>query len=107
MRRIFNQIARILKNYSYRAAYYSLATLSNISSPEDPSTDLCSPGVYGLFCGQCPAFYLGRTGRSLKERLREHKRAYKKNRPSESAFAEHLLDSGHIPDICTLKLLHK
>ena len=107
MRKISHQIARILKNYGYRAAFYSLATLSSISSPKDPTTDLCSPGVYGLFCGQCPAFYLGRTGRSLKGRLIEHKRAYTKNRPSQSAFAEHLLDSGHIPDLCTLKLLHK
>jgi len=82
-------------------SFYSLATLLSISSPKDPTIDLCSPGVYELFCGQCPAFYLGRTGRSLKKRLSEHKRAYK------SAFAEHLLYSGHIPDLCTLKLLHK
>ena len=51
--------------------------------------------VYQISCQDCPATYIGQTGRHLGERLKEHKRAVVKGYELESAVAEHVYKSGH------------
>ena len=51
-------------------------------------------GVYTLKCNDCPKFYIGQTGRSLKTRYTEHIEAL--TLPFiKSNFAEHIFNSHH------------
>ena len=49
-------------------------------------------GVYRI---DCNGVYIGQTGRQLKIRVAEHMKAWEKNNEGESAFADHLIASGH------------
>ena len=51
--------------------------------------------IYQVTCADCPHCYIGETGRTLNERLKEHKRALRLNNPSHSAIAEHAYNTGH------------
>ena len=51
-------------------------------------------GVYCLPCLECPASYLGETGRGLSTRIDEHKNACRLGK-NYSAVATHSLDVGH------------
>ena len=51
--------------------------------------------MYQISCKDCPAQYIGQTGRHLGDRLKEHKRATQKGYQLESGVAEHALDTGH------------
>ena len=51
-------------------------------------------GVYTLKCNDCPKFYIGQTGRSLKTRYTEHIEAL--TLPFiKSNFTEHIFNSHH------------
>ena len=47
------------------------------------------------FTSECMWASKGETGRSLQDRLKEHKRALRLNNPSLSAVAEHAIVTGH------------
>ena len=67
-------------------------------------------GVYQLQCNNCEAFYIGQTGRSIKDRHHEHKRSLKQLQLNSdksntqplsyvSAFGDHLFNNNHSPSI--------
>ena len=43
--------------------------------------------VYEVPCGECEQVYIGETGRNLKERLKEHQYAVKKENPKNGIAA--------------------
>ncbi|XP_045477945.1 uncharacterized protein LOC123683088 [Harmonia axyridis] len=63
-------------------------------------------GVYKLFCDECPAFYIGQTGRSLGIRIEEHKRSILQNK-STTGFSNHCITSNHFIDFNKTKILHR
>ena len=50
--------------------------------------------VYLIPCSECSAVYIGETGRTLKERLAEHKRAVRMENVN-NGIAVHSLKTGH------------
>jgi hypothetical protein len=52
-------------------------------------------GIPKLTCQSCHNVYIKQTGRSLKTRYKEHLRSIKNNK-DDSAFAEHVLNTGHL-----------
>lgn len=64
-------------------------------------------GVYRLNCNNCHCVYIGQTGRPLLSRIKEHESAWRSrlkflnnesisdHAKGRSAFADHLVDSGH------------
>ena len=48
--------------------------------------------VYEISCKDCPASYVGETGRALKVRLDEHHGHAKRGHPELSTVAEHAID---------------
>ena len=52
--------------------------------------------VYKSTFSDCSSCYVGKTGRTLYDRLKEHKRALILNNPFHLAVAEHALNTGHI-----------
>ena len=51
--------------------------------------------VYRIPCEECTGAYVGQTGRSLGQRVKEHKRALKNFDVTSSGLSEHALGSGH------------
>ena len=51
--------------------------------------------VYRIPCGSCPRVYIGKTGRTMEHRLKEHKRALTSGNIAQSAIAEHAVDRMH------------
>ena len=50
--------------------------------------------IYKISCKGCPQSYVGQSGRSLSQRMKEHKRAVSQGDCNASALAEHSLTSG-------------
>ena len=96
-----NSIASCLKRAFYNKgvdlAFKSPNTLRNkLVHPKDKSDKGDKTGImYKIPCNDCEDTYIGETGRSLKDRLKEHKRAFRLNYPTQSAVAEHAIDTGH------------
>lgn len=53
-------------------------------------------GIYEITCSHCGEKYFGQTRRQMMIRFKEHLRAIKNNKPSESAVAFHALDKLHL-----------
>ena len=67
---------------------------------KDKRDRLSKSGVYSLKCSECPAVYVGQSGRKISTRVHEHLslvRKYEKTHinNTKSAFANHLLETGH------------
>ena len=62
-------------------------------------------GVYELQCNDCPAIYIGQTGRNFKTRIKEHFNCWKKKK-EDSLFANHLLETNHSFELNSYKVLH-
>jgi hypothetical protein len=61
--------------------------VSNTSSPVSRTLAVHlrdKSGVYRLECEDCPATYIGQSGRKLRIRVSEHVNAVRKNHPTES-----------------------
>ena len=63
-------------------------------------------GVYCLPCLECPASYLGETGRNLLTRIEEHKNACRLGK-NYSAVVTHSLDVGHRVGFSEAKIVYK
>ena len=102
------KLGRILRPFNFKPAYYSLNSLQKIFSRlKDPIPQMEKSGVYELKCDECSAVYIGETGRKLNIRFHEHIDDFKKKRSNKSAFASHLLESGHSVDRVNIRLLHE
>ena len=64
-------------------------------SPKDPvPMDQHTGVVYQIPCSECPKVYVGQSGRTLKHRLTEHRRALRNGDVAASALAKHVWSSG-------------
>ena len=74
---------------------------SHLVHPKDKVTKEDKSGViYQIKCGDCPASYVGETGRQLKERVVEHRK--KKSSP----VGEHLAQTSHTFSQEEVSVLH-
>ena len=89
-------------------AYYKLFQMRDmLASPKDPVPLLEKCGVYKFAGPDCPAIYVGETGRSINVKFNEHKVAFEsKLKKRQSAFAEYLLEQGHRFDLKKCTPLH-
>ena len=69
-------LAREIKRYGYQIAFYPLTQIKNLSTLKDPVLKMDKPGIYQLECS-CGDIYVGQSGRTISERLKEHTRDYK------------------------------
>jgi hypothetical protein len=68
--------------------------LSSLLRPVKDHLGLRTPGVYRIPC-ECGRVYIGRTGRSVDIRIKEHQRHIRLDHPDKSAVAGHSIDQGH------------
>jgi len=111
---ISSQLAKFFKKYNLNIAFKTTNTLYNkLVNIKDKREPLTQSGVYSLNCEDCNAVYVGQSGRKIITRVREHLSEFNKHKNTEitetkSAFASHLLTSGHsssIPE--NVKILHE
>jgi len=60
--------------------------------------------VYKIPCRDCNKFYIGETGRNLKQRIKEHKTAIQSFN-TNNGLAVHSINSGHTIDFCNSSVL--
>ena len=66
-----------------------------LSNPKQPQPPMDIKGVvYLIPCSECSAVYIGETGRTLKVRVAEHKRAVRMG-DVNNGIAVHSLKTGH------------
>ena len=89
-------IARILQPHDIRVAHKPITTLrqllTNVKDKVEPKNR--QGAVYKIKCCDCPATYVGETGRNLNTRLTEHRKATK-NGDNKNNIAEHHLQTDH------------
>ena len=89
-------IAQILQPHGIRVTHKPITTLrqllTNFKDKVEPKDRLGA--LYKIKCCDCPATYVGETGRNLNTRLTEHRRATK-NGDNKNSIAEHHLQMDH------------
>ena len=78
--------------------------LQMLVRPKDPVPVEERKGVVTP-CVECSSVYIGQTGRSLKQRISEHRRALKNGDVQTSALAEHVFKTGHAVDLSQSEVL--
>ena len=76
IKRITENISKILKDYNVLVYTYPLKTIGQIlPSAKDPIDNFQKVGaIYSIPCFHCNYVYIGETGRCFETRLKEHKR---------------------------------
>ena len=70
------------------------AKISQLLRPVKDDLGLRTPGIYKIPC-ECGKVYIGQTGRTVQDRIKEHQRCIKLADFDKSAVAEHSLLTGH------------
>ncbi|XP_035433679.2 uncharacterized protein LOC118265073 [Spodoptera frugiperda] len=83
----------LVRKYSIPTIYQRGTTIKQLLSKPKNDLRLQKPGIYKIKCS-CGMYYIGRTGRPIATRFKEHKAALKNKEIKKSAIAEHVLDSG-------------
>jgi hypothetical protein len=100
-------VRRILTPLDIQVAFRPHYTIRNtLVHPKDKTpTEQRSGIVYKISCSECPKVYIGQTGRSLKQRITEHRRAIRNGDLATSALAEHAWNTGHHFDTAAAEII--
>ena len=100
IRNLSEAIIRILTPLDIRTALRPMRTLRDILvHVKDPVPPEAKSGtVYCVSCSGCPASYVGQTGRTVRDRVKEHKYALRTGNGTASTLAEHTINTRHLID---------
>ena len=100
-------ISRILAPLGIKTSFQPTNTLIQaLVHPKNPVAKEDKAGVvYQIPCSRCPQTYIGQTGRTLGQRLKEHKGAVRDRNTSTSTLAEHVCNTGHPMDCSQTHIL--
>ena len=89
------RISRILSKHNIKVISKPQRKIAQLlPNPKDQRSHLETPGVYKIPCS-CGKAYIGETGRKISTRIKEHQRSEKYGHFSQSALAEHWMETGH------------
>ena len=92
-----HKVSRCFKKAGLEVSFKPPPTLRSFLFKKKPKQIVRHGFVYRIPCSTCSWSYVGETGRTLKERLTEHKRAVSQFVTS-SEVANHVLETGHVMD---------
>ena len=88
-------ITKLFKHTNLRIAYRTTNNIQSYLHHNTHTRDIFTlSGVYELTCPDCGKAYVGQTGRDLRTRFEEHKRAFIHNSHT-SKYALHLIEHSH------------
>jgi hypothetical protein len=88
-------ITNIFKKTDLRITMHTNNSLQKVLMPKpQPPDKYTRSGAYQLTCPNCNKVYVGKTGRSFAQRLKEHKDTFKFSR-NNSNYAKHALTHSH------------
>lgn len=76
-----------------------------IVNNKDKIDKLEKSGVYKIHCSDCEAVYIGQSGRSIKNRLKEHKKSIINNIKC-TGMSTHCIENNHFIDLNNVELIH-
>ncbi|XP_039302124.1 uncharacterized protein LOC113005247 [Solenopsis invicta] len=89
------RIGRILSKHNIRVIFKFQKKIAQLlPNRKDQRPSLETPGVYKISC-VCEKVYIKETGRKISTRIKEHQRCAKYSHFSQSALAEHSMETGH------------
>jgi hypothetical protein len=88
-----HKVSRLLAKFNIQTAHIPAKNIQLLRPAKD-KLGLKTAGIYHIPC-ECGKVYVGQTGRTIKARLREHRRYVHLNQPERSAVAEHSLTTYH------------
>jgi hypothetical protein len=90
------KVTNLFKHTNTKIAYRTSNKIAQRTRTANskPTHDFEKSGIYKLECRTCHKAYVGQISRTLKIRCREHMR-YIMNNNSQSAYATHILETGH------------
>lgn len=92
---ITDRIGKLLRRYQIKTVFKAHQKLGQtLVRVKDQLPPLQTAGVYAVPCS-CGRNYIGETGRTVEERLREHIRHFKHGNVQCSAVAQHAWETGH------------
>jgi predicted GIY-YIG superfamily endonuclease len=97
-----HKVSRLVAKYNIQTVYIPAKNI-HLLRPVKDKLGLKAAGIYCIPC-ECGKVYVGQTGRTIKARLKEHRRHVCLNQPEKSAVAEHSITSHHINFDGTTKL---
>lgn len=90
-----NKISNHFKKYNINIAFKTNKTFqNNLKNNKDKTNKEDKSGVYELSCGTCDKKYIGQTGRTFKQRIKEHKYAFT-HKLDKSNYSSHLIEENH------------
>ncbi len=108
IRHVSESIKRILTPLNIRTCFRPHQTLKTILVHAKDKVPMSEKRgiVYQIPCGSCNHTYIGQSGRTLEDRLKEHKRAIIPDSTYfTSAVAEHAVKSNHVIDWNNAKVI--
>ena len=104
---ISEPISRILRTAGLKVAMKPHSTIRQLlGTPKDKDDTVDKAGVvYKITCNDCEATYIGQTGRHLRDRLKEHRKAVESGNTHHSGVAEHAYKAHHNVDLDNITVL--
>lgn len=93
---ITNKLKNVFNENKMLIVYRNQNKLGDLlGTTKDKTENLKKSGIYRISCDQCEAVYIGQTKRAIETRFKEHCLHIHNKHAYRSAFAAHVLDSGH------------
>ena len=109
VRGLSEAVCRVLAPLGLKVSFRPNTTLKQLLvRPKDrnPTEELAGV-VYQVPCANCPASYVGQTGRCLGKRMKEHRKAVEPGDCTNSALAEHAWSHHHPVDWDKVRVLEQ
>ncbi|KAJ4432137.1 hypothetical protein ANN_20753 [Periplaneta americana] len=91
---ISHKISRILQKLNIKTIHKPQSKIQSHLRQVKDSQGLRTPGIYKIPC-ECGEVYIGQTGRTIEDRIKEHKRNLRLYYPEKSAVAQHSIEKEH------------
>lgn len=91
---VSSKIGRLLKKYNISTVFRQPAKTRTLLGTVKDDLGLKKAGVYKI-PSSCGKSYIGQTVRTVEDQCKEHQRHTRLCQPSQSALAEHCINTGH------------
>ncbi|KAJ4434821.1 hypothetical protein ANN_23392 [Periplaneta americana] len=91
---VSHKISRILQKVNIKTIHKPQSKIRSHLRQVKDSQGLRTPGIYKIPC-ECGEVYIGQTGRTIEDRIKEHKRSLRLYYPEKSAVAQHSIEKEH------------